>query len=218
MGKVLTDSQIAQYVAQGYVAPIPVLTRAQADWYREELERFLEAHGGADPRAPVLRTKVHLRCAVLLELVSIAAIVDAVADVLGPDLLCRSSSVFLKLPGGASYVAHQDAAYWELEPPDVAAAWVALTDSNEENGALQVLPGSQLAPLMPHGELDDPANLLSRGQGITVPIAGEGGPSQAGTSGLRGSHPAPPTWPRSPVPRHPRGSATCPSRRSGRRP
>ncbi len=171
MGKILTDPQIAQYVAQGYVAPIPVLTRAQADRYREELERFLDASGGADPRAPVLRTKVHLRCPVLLELVSMPAILDAVADVLGPDLLCRSSSVFLKLPGGATYVAwHQDAAYWELEPPDVATAWVALTDSTEENGALQVLPGSHRAPLMPHGELGDPANLLSRGQGITVPI------------------------------------------------
>jgi ectoine hydroxylase-related dioxygenase (phytanoyl-CoA dioxygenase family) len=171
MGKVLSDSQVAQYETRGYVAPIPVLTRAQADRYRVQLGRFLEDNGGADPRAAVLRTKVHLRCPGLLELVSLPAIVDAVADVLGPDILCRSSSVFLKLPGDAAYVAwHQDAAYWELEPPDVATAWVALTDSTDENGALQVLPGSHRAPLMPHGELDDPANLLSRGQGITVPI------------------------------------------------
>ena len=90
---------------------------------------------------------------------------------LGPDLLCRSSSIFLKEPGTSSFVAwHQDARYWDLDPPDVATAWIALGPSTVENGALRVLPGSQCAPLMRHGALDAAGNMLSRGQGIVDQI------------------------------------------------
>jgi hypothetical protein len=147
MGKVLSDSQIAQYEDQGYLAPIPVLTREQAGWYREQVERFLEDTGGADPRAAVLRTKVHLRCPALLELVFMPTIVDAIADLLGPDLLCRSSSVFLKVPGDAAYVAwHQDAAYRTGSPVDLGRADGRRRRTGAPGGA-----GQSPCALMPRG-------------------------------------------------------------------
>jgi ectoine hydroxylase-related dioxygenase (phytanoyl-CoA dioxygenase family) len=79
--------------------------------------------------------------------------------------------VFLKEPGDPAFVAwHQDAAYWQLDPPDVVTAWIALTESTNENGAVQVLPGSHRAPLLEHGVTDEPDNMLSRGQSIVAPI------------------------------------------------
>lgn len=140
---------------------------------RRGVENFIASSGGVASGAAggVLRTKAHLRCPDLMRLVHHAPIVDSVADLLGGDLLCRSVSIFLKEAGDPAHVAwHQDAAYWNLDPPDLVTAWVALTDSTAANGALEVLPGSHLAPLLPHQLIDDPANLLSRGQSIATPI------------------------------------------------
>ena len=166
----LTATQRTRYANEGYLAPIRVLTIDEAASYRKRVEEFISV-AKAKGSATALRTKAHLHCPALLELVHLPAILDAIGDVLGPDLLCRSSSIFLKEPGDPSYVAwHQDATYWDLDPPDVATAWVALTESTVENGALKVIPRSHLAPLLDHGTINDPANMLSRGQAITAAL------------------------------------------------
>jgi non-haem Fe2+, alpha-ketoglutarate-dependent halogenase len=171
MGSSLTDSERERYSSEGYLAPMRVLGTDAAGAYRDRVEGFVRSVGDQPPGADALRTKAHLHCDAVAELVHLPAVVDPISDLLGPDILCRSSSVFLKEPNDAAYVAwHQDAAYWELDPPDVATAWIALTASTIENGALQVIPGSHRAPLLGHGTTTDGANMLSRGQAITDPI------------------------------------------------
>ena len=160
-----------EYAEQGYVAPIRVITSSAVATYRDRVEEFIDSCGDPESRAAMLRTKVHLRCSALLELVHHPAIVEPMSDLLGPDLLCRSSSIFLKEPGDPAFVAwHQDAAFFDLDPPDVATAWVALADSTAENGALEILPASHRAPLLEHAMVGDPSNMLSRGQAITALI------------------------------------------------
>ena len=167
----LSDADMRRYSDEGYLAPIRVLAPHEVATCRAEVEQFFAQRVAEGANAVALRTKVHLQCSTLFDLVHHPAIVEPVRDLLGADLLCRSASVFLKEPGAPAFVAwHQDAAYWELEPPDVATAWVALTESTLENGALRVIPGSHREPLLPHGVIDDPDNMLSRGQGITAPI------------------------------------------------
>lgn len=171
MSNRLNDFERDRFTAEGYLAPIRVLGTRSAAGYRDRVERFVRTLGDGSQRASVLRTKAHLHCDAILELVHLPAVVDPISDLLGPDLLCRSSSVFLKEPNDPAYVAwHQDAVYWELDPPDVATAWIALTASTIENGALQVIPGSHQGPLLNHGAIADDANMLSRGQAITEPI------------------------------------------------
>src|SRR5262245_22577380 len=167
MGRVLNERQHRAFACEGYVAPVRVMSSSDAESYRLRVEEFIATV--ADPAR--LRTKVHLDCPALMELVHRPAIVDAVSDVLGPDLPCRSSSLFIKDPHDGAYVAwHQDAAYWELEPPAVATAWLALTPSTADNGALQVLPRSHLRSLMTHRTTNAPDNLLTRGQEIADDI------------------------------------------------
>jgi len=167
----LTRDEIAAFREGGYLAPLPALSGFAAADYRVRLEAFIAA--GSDRAATLksLRTKAHLHCPLLLDLVRTPAILDTVADLLGPDLLCRSVSVFLKEPGAPTFTAwHQDAAYWLLDPPDVVTAWLALTESTIENGALMVLPGSHRQPLLPHGPSGNSDNVLSRNQAITCAI------------------------------------------------
>ncbi len=65
---------------------------------------------------------------------------------------------------GAYVSWHQDATYFALEPACHVTAWVALTDAPIEAGCMEVVPGSHKLGQLPHAEMQDPENLLSRGQ------------------------------------------------------
>ena len=162
----LTEQQRTAFRDDGYVASLDVLTRDEAEAYCVRVEEFV-----ATVPAEHLRTKVHLDCPALLELVRWPEIVDAVSDVLGPDVLCRSSSLFIKDPHDGGFVAwHQDATYWELQSSAVVTAWLALTASTLDNGALQVIPGSHARPSMAHHQPRREGNLLTLGQELVDPV------------------------------------------------
>jgi hypothetical protein len=168
MGKSLSPAAIERYARDGYVFPISVLSTNEARQYRERLERAERDLGG--PLRGVYRIKPHLLFTWLAELVRHPSVLDAVEDVLGPDILCWNTSFFTKEARGPGFVSwHQDATYWGLSEPDVVTAWVAFTQSTPANGNMRVIPGSHRAPV-PHADTFHPDNLLSRGQEITVEV------------------------------------------------
>src|ERR1700677_2787167 len=138
--KTLTADAIRRYGDIGYLAPVRVLTTCEATEIRAKLEAF-EATAG--PLAGKLRQKSHLLFNWLNDLVRHERILDAVEDIIGPDILCWGSSFFIKEQRNPGYVSwHQDSTYWGLEPPDIITAWVAFTDSTAANGAMRVIPGT----------------------------------------------------------------------------
>jgi hypothetical protein len=138
MPKMLTNSQIAQYRDEGYLAPIRVIGEAEAAGLRAALESVEARMGG--PLRGDLRHKSHLLFPFLADLVRHPLLLDAVEDLIGPDILCWSSSFFIKEAANPGFVSwHQDSTYWGLSAPEVATAWVALTPSNAENGAMAVI-------------------------------------------------------------------------------
>ncbi len=171
MPTTLSSAEVARYDAEGYHFPVRVLTTAEAASYRSRLDAFIAGAGGQKAAGPLLRHKAHLNCPPLRELTVHPKILDAVSDVLGPDLLCWASGVFYKPARDPSFVSwHQDAMYWGLDPVDIATAWVALTDSHAGNGAMQVLPESHRDELLPHTETYGADNMLSRGQEIAIDV------------------------------------------------
>jgi non-heme Fe2+,alpha-ketoglutarate-dependent halogenase len=169
MPKLLTEAQIAQYEAEGYLAPIRVMKEWEALALRQKLEAVEAEMGG--PLRGDLRHKTHLLFPFLAELVRRPRILDAIEDVLGPDILCWSSNFFIKEAADPAFVSwHQDSTYWGLSSPDVATAWVALTPSNDANGAMAVVPGSHKLDQMPHRDTFHRHNLLTRGQEIAVEV------------------------------------------------
>ena len=168
MTKVLSEAAVRQYNERGYYAPIPVLSTVGALDLRTKLETF-EADAG--PLAGRIRQKSHLLFTWLADLVRHPAILDAVEDVLGPDLLCWGSSFFIKNPHDPGFVSwHQDSTYWGLDPADVMTAWIAISDSTPENGAMRVIPGTHLMDQIPHRDTFRKENLLSRGQEVMVDV------------------------------------------------
>ena len=169
MGLALTTDQVDHFTQHGWVAPVRVMSVDAANELRERLEREEQRLGG--PLRGAMLQKPHLVYSWLADLVFNEAILDAVEDLYGPDLLCWSSTLFAKEANTASFVSwHQDSTYWGLSRPDVVTAWCALTPSNRTNGALEVVSGTHLLDQLPHHDTFAPENLLSRGQEIAVDI------------------------------------------------
>jgi hypothetical protein len=168
MTKSLSPTAIEQYRRDGYHFPVRVMSSAGAARCRARLESVERDLGG--PLRGIYRLKPHLLLTWLSDLVRHPAILDAVEDVVGPDILCWNSSFFTKEATSPGYVSwHQDATYWGLSEPDVVTAWVAFTNSTPENGNMQVIPGSHRLQT-PHRDTFHPDNLLSRGQEIAVDV------------------------------------------------
>ena len=80
-------------------------------------------------------------------------LLDIAEDLLG-EFYLWASNYFIKEPNSPETVAwHQDSFYWPLTPIKSLTIWIAHTDSNEENGAMQVIPGSHTAGILKHARL-----------------------------------------------------------------
>ena len=169
MPKRLTQQQVEQYHREGYAAPIPVLSIDEVRRYREAYEE-LEAALGGRPKATELAQLAHnFRWA--WDLVRQGAVLDAVEDVLGPNIICWAVSVFPKQPHDPGFVTfHQDATYWGLSSTQITTAWIALTESTPENGCMRVVPGTHTHQIHPHNDTWADDNLLSRGQEVEAHV------------------------------------------------
>jgi non-haem Fe2+, alpha-ketoglutarate-dependent halogenase len=168
MGKKLTDAQIAQYHNDGFVYPIDAFGADEARRYRRAMEDFEAAHRTELTKGH--NFKPHLLFTWVDRIVHHPAILDAVEDVIGPDIRLFHLSVWPKNADDPAYVSwHQDATYFGLEPALQVTAWVALTEASIEAGCMEVVPGSHKLGQLHHAEQNDAThNLLSRGQTVTA--------------------------------------------------
>jgi ectoine hydroxylase-related dioxygenase (phytanoyl-CoA dioxygenase family) len=165
MPKLLTPDQIASARRMGCVYPVRVMPAADAARYRERFEAYERATGQSAPRH--LKIKPHLLFTWMIELATTPRLLDAIEDLIGPDIMLVTSAVWAKNARDPAFVTwHQDSAYFGYEPMDVWGAWVGLTDSLVEHGCLRYLPGTHARPEMPHIETWHEDNLLQRGQQI----------------------------------------------------
>ena len=169
MPKILTEGQIEQFRRDGCVFPIRVMSESDALEIRRRLEQFEAETGG--PLKGALRHKSHLLFTWLADLVRNSNMVDAVEDLFGTNLLCWTTNFFIKEASNPAFVSwHQDSTYWGLDKPDVVTAWVALTPSNKENGAMEFIPGTHTTDQIPHRDTFAKDNLLTRGQEVAVEV------------------------------------------------
>lgn len=186
MPKLLSDEQVNQFDRDGFLSPVRAMSAAQAAHYRECLEAYERTTGGAIQSN--LRHNVHLLFTWADELIRHHKVLDAVEDVLGPNLFCWVTNFFIKEANDSAYVSwHQDSTYWGLDPADVVTAWIALSDAPVESGAMKMVPGSHKWAQLPHKDTFHQHNLLSRGQEIEVDVDDADGvlmPLQAGEISL----------------------------------
>ena len=142
MPNILTDEQVVQYRRENFLAPFEALTTQEARHYRDCLEAYEREQGGA-PLEPWQYRKVHVRESWAADLVRIPCVLDAVEDLIGPDILIFNATFFIKNPGTDQITAwHQDATYFGMQPYEHVTAWIALSDASEEAGCMNFVVGS----------------------------------------------------------------------------
>jgi ectoine hydroxylase-related dioxygenase (phytanoyl-CoA dioxygenase family) len=163
-----------------------VLSTAEAQAPRAELEAW-EAARGAPIDFPE-KSKSYLLFDWADQLVHHPRILDAVEDLIGPDILVYHSTLFLKEAHSAAFVRwHQDSTYFYLAPHLHVTAWVALSDASEAAGCMRALPGSHRWGSIAHDDKPEPMNMIRRGQGISERFDAETGcamPLRAGEMSL----------------------------------
>ena len=165
MPKRLTQTQVDTYHRDGFVHPVDVMSPDEAATFRQRLEevedRFPEEVNSQN------RNNNHLVFKCLDEVVHHPIILDAVEDLIGPNILVWGSVLFIKEPDSKAFVSwHQDMTYPPLDPHDGVTAWLALTTSDKDSGCMQMMLGSHHAEIRIHHDRYGEHNILTRGQTI----------------------------------------------------
>ena len=161
----LTAQQIEHYDAHGWIAPVEVMTPGEAAALNKafaQAERTYPEHLHAENR-----NNAHLAFPFFHDVVTDSRIVDAVEQLIGPDICLWSTVLFVKPPSSSGFVSwHQDAFYMGLEPANFVTAWLALTPSTVASGCVSVVPGTHRS-LMSHTDTFGEDNILTRGQEVS---------------------------------------------------
>lgn len=88
----------------------------------------------------IVTLKPHLLSENIYKLATDPKIINLLKPLMGNDINIWSSAFFAKKPKSTSYVGyHQDAPYWQLSSDNVFSAWIALSESNKNNGCLEFI-------------------------------------------------------------------------------
>jgi Phytanoyl-CoA dioxygenase (PhyH) len=139
--KALTREQVDAYRHNGFLFPISALTPEEVATCLAGLARLESDLGCAVAEADVKwRSHAYAHSPWFNDLIRHPRILDAIEDVIGPNILVWTSTFFIKEPHSPTYAAwHQDGAYFGLKPQEQVCAWVALTDASREAGCMEQL-------------------------------------------------------------------------------
>jgi non-heme Fe2+,alpha-ketoglutarate-dependent halogenase len=140
--KVLTQAQVGKWRRDGFLSPFALLDAGELQVCRDGLHRFEDWLGGPVNGVAEMkwRTMPYLMLPWAAKLAQDPRILDAVEDLLGPDLLIYTSTFFIKEPRSPTIAAwHQDSTYYGLEPKEEVTVWIALTDASQAAGCMEAL-------------------------------------------------------------------------------
>ncbi|WP_298868368.1 phytanoyl-CoA dioxygenase family protein [uncultured Gimesia sp.] len=173
----LTSEEVVQFEQDGYL----ILRNLCPESLRQEmlaatqdgLSRVVEPveyeadveYPGSPPSRNVMggetvrRLKqAHSRGMSFTDLVNHPALVNRLAQLLGPDYvmpLAHHNCIMTKQPEFSSDTLwHQDIRFWSFERKELISVWVALGEENLDNGCLKVIPGTHRMEFEPE-RLDD---------------------------------------------------------------
>jgi non-heme Fe2+,alpha-ketoglutarate-dependent halogenase len=170
--KTLTRQQVESFRYNGFHYPVPALTPAEIATCLAGLERLESELGSPVAEADIKwRSHAYAHSPWFSDLVRHPRILDAVEDLIGPDILVWTSTFFIKEPNSKTFAAwHQDGAFFGLEPNEQVCAWVALSDAGKKAGCME-MASYRGAPRMLHHEAKGLKNSINRaGQTIVEPF------------------------------------------------
>lgn len=170
--KVLTQEQVDFFHHNGFLFPIPALTPAEVATCLDGLARLEGELGCPVAEADVKwRSQAHVHSPWFNDLIRHPRILDAIEDVIGPNILVWTSTFFIKEPHSKTFAAwHQDGGYFGLEPRESVCAWVALTNASREAGCMEQLSFNGAPKLYQHAPMGLKNSINRAGQTIVEPF------------------------------------------------
>jgi len=131
---------------------------------KADLNAVKEAH---DPLKQYPRMlQMHRYDAQSLAFLLDARLRECMTTILGSEPYAVQTMIYFKPPSARGQALHQDQYYLRVEPGTCCAAWLALDDCDEENGCLQVVPGSHQLPVLCTVAADTTQSFTD----VTVPV------------------------------------------------
>jgi ectoine hydroxylase-related dioxygenase (phytanoyl-CoA dioxygenase family) len=166
----LTDAQKDAFWRDGYLMAPDAVTAGELAALREQFDGWVAesrghttnygemidgrprfdlepGHSAAQPALRRVNSPVEVS-PVFHDVMANSRMTDFVADLIGPNVKFHHSKINSKLPGAATKVKwHQDFPFTPHSNDDLVTALLLLDDMTEDNGALEVLPGSHRGEL-----------------------------------------------------------------------
>lgn len=166
------------YAANGYVIARGLFSREEVARYRDHFMRLREE--GAKPgdfsgidlnsEDPLKRypRMIHMH---RWDRVSLEWLIDPrlnrwLSTLMGTEPLAVQTMLYFKPAGARGQALHQDQFYLRVQPGTCMAAWMALDPCDEENGCMQIVPGSHLWPILCPVRADTSVSFTD----VTVPL------------------------------------------------
>ena len=148
--RLLSDEQVAFYHENGYLVVEDVLAAEELQALRDETARICRGERGLVQGLPdfdpsesdediIARTICvhfpHKISDVMLDAVGQPGIVEVLTQLIGPNVKCMQSMLFIKSAGKPGQAWHQDEAFIPTRDCSLTAAWMALEDATPETAA-----------------------------------------------------------------------------------
>ncbi len=167
----VTQAQVDFFRQNGYLVVEDVLSPAEIGGLRQETVHICRGERGTVTGLPafsptetddeVIQKTLcihfpHKVSDVMYDTLGQPGIVQVLTHLIGPNVKCMQSMLFIKSSGQPGQAWHQDEAFIPTRDRSLTAAWMALEDSTPENGCLWVIPGSHRPGVIyPTREHDD---------------------------------------------------------------
>lgn len=177
----LSPQQVAAYHRDGYLAAPGLVSPPEVAELRAEAVRLCR---GAYPISGVREVPAHLSdeeamaaylcihqahkvSPVLRRYAAHPVVAGALSQLIGPNVKCMQTMLFIKPPGFPGQAYHQDERYIPTEDRSLTGAWIALDDATVESGCLWVIPGSHRGELLPWAPHNNPEyDFADEAQGV----------------------------------------------------
>ncbi len=157
--KRLSRREVDEYYDRGYIKGYRVFDEAGVKSTRQGFEELIKLLKPGE--TPNIINGWERFNPYIFGLCSNPVMLDYVEDLLGPNFVLWGTHFFCKYPGDGTQVGwHQDARYWPLSPHKTATAWLAVDDSDQDNGAMRVIPGTHRTGIVGHESSTTQGNVL----------------------------------------------------------
>jgi len=167
-----------EYRRNGYIVAHRLFSEAEVEDLKEHYMRLRAAgtyagdFAGVDPKSedPLKRyprmIHMHRWDGKSLDWLIEPRLRDSMRTLLGDDPYAVQTMLYFKPPGARGQALHQDQYYLRVQPGTCMATWLALDRCDEENGCMQIVPGSQDLPVL----CTEKADITVSFTDVTVPV------------------------------------------------